>query len=226
MHYAKRIATVSGIAALAMLAMIVAGRHSHSVSANERVSIISQLSSSTFPPSNRAELIAVPAGTKIHVRLQDAISTEKNSAGDRFSASLDESITIEKLLAPARSQIYGQLTEVRKSDVSNPRASMTLVLRKMVIAGKDYELQTRSLTLVARNAAANDRLTLPEGRPSGRSSPGGIKANGLEAYMSATREEPLAYGPDSRFAFTLAHSLELPAYSGEAKGESITRTSR
>src|SRR6185369_856358 len=85
------------------------------------------------------ETITVPAGTKLRIRLEEPISTERNSPGDIFRASLDGPLAVKgKLLAPSRSAVTGQLTQVSGSSgrVAGG-ASLTLALRTLMVDGKE-----------------------------------------------------------------------------------------
>ena len=77
------------------------------------------------------ETATVPAGTKVHIRLVDSISTERNTAGENFAATLDRPLMVEnEVVAPAGSTIFGQLTRVRDAGRVEGRASLTMALAK------------------------------------------------------------------------------------------------
>lgn len=226
MKYWKPIAAGSGIAALALLTFALTGRQDSSVSAHaesaraQTKSFLSRLSSPLGP-----ETAIVPAGTKIHIRLQDAISTERNASGDRFAASLDGPLIVDgKVLAPSRSEIIGQLTDAKKSGRVKGRARLTMVLRKLVVGNKEYELSTGPLTLVAPSTKKRDAAVIAGGAAAGAAIgaiAGGGKGAAIGAgigggsgtgYVLATKGAPVAYGPESRFTFTLSGPLQLPVY--------------
>jgi hypothetical protein len=180
MKYGKSMAAISGIAVLALLGFGALYNQRNGVSANEN-SFLSRTSSAL----REVEMVTVPAETRIHIRLDNAISTDKNSAGDRFEASLDGALMANgQVLAPAQSKITGELTEVKRAGRGEEHASFTLALRTLAVDGKEYELHTIPLTRVARST---------------------VKRNGKPVAGDVA-----AYGPESRLTVTLSQPLKLP----------------
>lgn len=230
MKHWKPIAAGCGIAALALLCFALTGRQDSSVSANDRGSASEQKSflSRLYAPL-RPETAVLPVGTRIPIRLEDAISTERNSSGERFAASLDGPLMLDgKILAPARSKVLGQLTNVTRSGRVKGRARLTMVLRKLVVGNKEYELNTAPLTLVAPGtkkrdvaiiaggAAAGAAIGAIAGAGKGAAIGAGIGGGSGTGYVLATRGKPVAYGPESRFTLALSEPLQLPVHRKSA----------
>jgi len=202
MRYARYVATVSGIAALILLA-VMAGRQNRSVSANEQPSLFARLASPIHPAT-----VVLPAGTKIHVRLEDTLSTEINTSGDHFSALLDEPLVAGKTEVPVGSRIIGEVAAVSKPS-SGARASLTLILQKLLLVKKEYDLHTAPLVLIARNTIKRELPVSPgESLQENRNESEHKPSTGN--YVLATQGAPLAFGPESRFAFTLSEPAEFP----------------
>lgn len=226
MKHWKLIATGSSVAAAALLSFALLGRRDNPVQASagraagEPTSLLSRIAAPLGP-----QKITVPAGTRIRIRLEEPISTERNSSGDSFQASLEGPLLVsDKLLAPSRSSIEGQLIQVTESGRVKGRASLTMVLRKMYVDGKEYDLRTESLTLVARSTKKKDAAVIAgsaavgaaigaiAGGGKGAAIGAGVGGGSGTGYVLATRGEAVAYNPEARFTFTLAEPVQLPIY--------------
>jgi len=221
----KHFLWAGGIAAAAVLAGILIARPGSTVSADEqkaapRESFFSRL---TGP---RREMLVVPEGTSIPVRLAQGVSTEKNNAGDPFTATLDGPLVVNgKTLAPRGSGVSGLLTDVIDSGRVEGRASLTMVLRRLTIDGEDYSLTTQPLTLVARSTKKKDAAIIGgsavagavigaiAGGGKGAAIGAGVGGGSGTGYVLATKGDPVAYGPETRFTFRLTEPLELPVYT-------------
>ena len=173
----------------------------------------------------RQELVMVPKGTRISVRLQQGIHTEKNNAGDSFAALLDSPLVVDgKLLAPSGALVEGLLTDVTDSGRLEGRASLTMILRRMKIGDEEYTLSTEPLTLVAQSTKKKD-ATIIGGSAAAGAVIGAIAGGGKGAavgaavgggsgtgYVLATKGDPVAYGPETRFTFVLTEAMDLPVH--------------
>lgn len=171
------------------------------------------------------EVIQVPAGTKMTVRLDQSVSTERNSSGDTFRAHLAQPLVVQgKTLAPAGSQVVGELTHVDDSDRVKGRAEMTLALRKLITNGKEYSLQTNSRTFRAQGtkkkdaavigggAAAGALIGAVTGGKKGAAVGAGVGAGAGTGYVLATKGKELSLGPETPIAFTLSNPISLPVH--------------
>jgi len=169
------------------------------------------------------EEIELPAGTRIHVRLEQGISTAKNSPGDAFTASLNAPLVVnDKLVAPAGSQVTGQLTQVKESGRVKGRASLTMELRELTVGDDTYDLVSRPLTLVARKTTKKDAVIIGgsavlgtiigaiTGGGKGAAIGAGVGGGSGTGFVLATKGKEIAYGPEARFTFTLAEPVHLP----------------
>jgi hypothetical protein len=218
----KSVAAGAWIAVAALLSHALVGCRDAGVSADDRSSDSKSFLSQLASPFTR-ETGTVPVGTQIRIRLKQGISTEKNSSGEPFYASLDEPLTADgKALAPAGSEVVGELTNVEESGRVEGRARLTMTLREVVVNGEEYDLEVNPLTLVARSTKKKDAGTIAgsaavgavigaiagggKGAAIGAASGGGAGTG----YVLATKGEAVEYGPESRFAFSLSSPLQLP----------------
>ena len=232
----KPITTGAGAAALALFFSALLTRQDFLVSANVQAAV-SPLLRYKLTSLVHAEMATVPSGTKIAIRLEEAVGTEKNLSGNHFAASLAAPLWIDnQLLAHSRTKVIGQLIQVRKSGRVEGQASLTMVLRKLIINGKEYVLETEPITLVAQSTKKKDAAVIAGGAAAGAvigAIAGGGNAAAIGAgigggsgtgYVLSTKGEPVAYGPESMFTFTLSRPITLPVIrklSSASSGEGV-----
>ena len=223
----KLIGTGAGIAAAAALGWTLMGGGGDRVDAAAagETGASAADNQSFFGRFTGPEEVTLPAESKISIRLEHAISTEKNSAGDTFTGWLDGPLTVDgKMVAPSRSQVIGKLTQVKDSGRVEGLASLSMVLHTLVVDGDEYDLETLTLSRVARNTKKKDAAIIGGGAAAGAII-GGIAGGGKGAaigagvgggsgtgYVLATKGEPVAFGPETRLTFYLSEPLELPVY--------------
>jgi len=87
--------------------------------------------------------IAVPAGTRILIRMIDSIDTNKQKTGDRFTASLETNLQAEDaVVAPRGSMVHGRLVQASSAGKMSGSSQLTLELTDIVINGTAYPLVT------------------------------------------------------------------------------------
>jgi len=222
----KQILAGSQIVALGLLALALGGCQGSGASADAAADSSDSGSFFSAFSSKKPQLAVVPAGSRLRIRLLDGVSTERNSTGDRFEATLDGPLEIDgKLLAPARSRVIGRLTEVTPSGRVEGRARMTLALQKLVVGEEEFDLSTEPLVLVAPStrkkdakiiggtAAAGALIGAIAGGGKGAAIGAGVGGGSGTGYVLATKGAPVAYGPEARFTFTLSGPVEMPVYS-------------
>jgi hypothetical protein len=210
------------VAGVAVLAAALTGRFGGAVSADAqpdspKPGFFERL---TGP---RIEMVEVPVGTRIAVRLQQGISTERNNSGDTFAATLDGPLMVNgKQVAPAGARIEGLLTNVTDAGRVEGRASLTMILRRLTVGDEDYTLTTEPLTMVARSTKKKDAKiiggTAAAGAVIGAIAGGGkgaaigaaVGGGSGTGYVLATKGDAVAYGPETRFTFALTEAIDLP----------------
>jgi hypothetical protein len=166
--------------------------------------------------------ITIPAGTKLHIVLIDALSTDRNHPGDRFSASLSQPVIVDgETVLPERTKVNGRVTDVARSGRVKGRASIRLVLTGVVRNGKRFEISTKPFVEVAQSTKKRDGAIIGGGTGIGALI-GGIAGGGKGALIGAaigagggtgtvlaTRGKELQYPSETRMTFTLSSSLVL-----------------
>src|SRR5260370_10552696 len=81
--------------------------------------------------------VTIPAGTLISVPTIDAIDSTYSLVGDRFLASLEEPLMLERNVVVAKDvAVYGRLTQSKESGTFTGRSQLRLELTGIVVNGK------------------------------------------------------------------------------------------
>jgi len=100
--------------------------------------------------------VTIPAGTRISVRTIDGIDSTKNRPGDRFQASLEEPLTVDGVVvAPKGVDVYGRLTESKKSGTFTGRSELQLELTGIVVNGQTVTLVTGEYELKGKSRGSS-----------------------------------------------------------------------
>lgn len=97
---------------------------------------------SPAPSAPRSVTSTVPIGTTFAVSLNETLSTDKNTAGDGFTATLKEPLLDANgnELIPAGATVRGRVTRVDKSDRVGETAVLNVAFESVSYGGKSYPL--------------------------------------------------------------------------------------
>ncbi len=102
--------------------------------------------------------VSIPAGTPIKVRLQQEVSSDKSTAGQQFSAVLDEPLVVNgQTVAPKGATVSGKVATARPSGRLRTPAALYLRLTGIEIKGKSYPVTTR---LVGRTGQSHKKRNI------------------------------------------------------------------
>jgi hypothetical protein len=94
--------------------------------------------------------VVMPTGTVLKVTLIDAISTEKSTPGDHFSANLAEAVVINgKTLLEKGTQLRGRVFDLRQPRRLNGSAALHLILTEITYEGKTIAITTQHFEAIA-----------------------------------------------------------------------------
>lgn len=103
----------------------------------------------TSPPRSepaavpQQEMITVPAGTSILVRMLDTVDSSKNSPGSRFTATLETNLVVNgAVVVPKGNTVYGRLEEAKQAGRATGSSEVQLELTDIVIGGTAYPILT------------------------------------------------------------------------------------
>lgn len=85
----------------------------------------------------------VPGGSTFAVTLNQTLSTDKNAAGDGFTATVEEAVRGEngEVLIPAGATVHGRVTSVSKSNHIGEAAMISLAFESVTVNGRTYPMQ-------------------------------------------------------------------------------------
>ena len=143
----------------------------------------------TQPAAPAATLVTVPKGTMISAKIDQALASNKNHAGDTFAAVLSSSIKVGgKTVIPKGTHITGRVVTARKK---NPE--LIVALASVDLNGKSYKLVTDPMD------------------PSGKSPAKTDAADSDAAKAKETKDITVA--AEHHLKFKLARAIKLPVKS-------------
>lgn len=129
--------------------------------------------------------VAVPAGTRILIRMVDSIDSSKQKSGYRFTATLETNLQIENtVVAPRGTTIYGQLTNASSAGRMKGSSELTLEMTDIVINGTAYPLLTSTYEIKGKGEGGNTAKKVVGGAGLGALI-GGIAGGGKGAGIGA-----------------------------------------
>jgi hypothetical protein len=164
----------------------------------------------------------IPSGTVLNVLLIDGLATDKNSAGDRFIASLAEPVVVDgRTLLPQGTKIQGRVVGVEGSGRVKGRASIRLALTDIMQGSNAVSITTETFAATAESTTTRDAEIIAGGAGVGAvigAIAGGGKGAGVGALTGGgagtgvvllTKGKEIRYAPDTRLSFTLVNSVQM-----------------
>lgn len=135
--------------------------------------------------AKREQEVTLPAGTQMVVRLNHAVSTQANRAGERFSATLAQAVVLEgKTVIPAGVLAQGVIRESVPSGRMKGRAVIALSLDRVELGGQSYSVATNSFRRVSGNHKKRNWTLIGGGSGVGALI-GGLASGGTGALIGA-----------------------------------------
>jgi hypothetical protein len=167
--------------------------------------------------------VTIPAGTRISVRTIDAIDSTKNHVGDRFQASLEESLIMGgNVVAAKGADVYGRLEESKATGTFTGRSELKLALTGIAVDGKTVPLVTGDYELTGKSKGASTAKRTVGGAAIG-SIIGAIAGGGKGAAIGAgtgagvgagseiiTKGDQVKIPSETLLDFTLEQSVLIP----------------
>src|SRR5450759_1431559 len=164
----------------------------------------------------------IPSGTLLHVRVDEAIDTRRNRAGDQFSATLSEPIEVDgRTMVPAGTEFSGHVATAGASGRLKGRAFIGLRLDSFRLNGREYPVQTTSVERVSASHKKRNALLIGGGAGLGAAI-GALAGGGKGALIGAgagagagtagaavTGRRQVGIGAETSLRFTLRSSVDM-----------------
>jgi len=100
------------------------------------------------PPAPPRDLVELPAGTNIVVRMIDGVDSDTSHVGQTYKASLDEAVKGPngEILIPRGADAVVKLVDAKDSGKLTGRAELTLSLMSVKVDGRSVEINTQSVS--------------------------------------------------------------------------------
>jgi hypothetical protein len=109
-------------------------------------------------PVAAREEVVIPRGVRLRVRVDEALNTRRNRAGDRFRATLQAPVQVEGMTAiPAGTRFRGRVTESENSGRLKGRAVLAIALDAFELHGREYRVRT---SRVVRESSGHKKRNL------------------------------------------------------------------
>jgi hypothetical protein len=104
-----------------------------------------QIGAAAAPTAAAAGVTSIPAGTKIMIRMKDAVSTSSHKKGATFGATLDADLVVDgAVVAPKGSVVYGVVIESRGGRAVGMQ-SIAVTFDKLMIGNQAVAIATDSV---------------------------------------------------------------------------------
>jgi len=178
------------------------------------------------PAASPARELSLPAGTRVRVRLNEAIDTRRNRPGDKFTASLDEPLVVgDRVVVQKGANFYGHVTESKPSGRFKGRAVLALKLDSFELNGQTHEILSASSTRASGGHKKHHLLWIGGGSGGGAAI-GAIAGGGTGALIGAgagaaagtvgsaiTGKRQVALPAETAITFTLQAPVDIGARS-------------
>lgn len=166
--------------------------------------------------------LVIPAGTEIHVRLEETVSSDRSRSGDSFQATLVQPLIADgKVAVESGARVTGRVVHTRPSGRLKTPAELALVLTEIEAGDRSYKLSTkryfrkgeshakRNAALIGGSAAGGALIGALAGGKTGAALGAGAGAGGGTAAAYATGKKDIELRPETRIRFVLDEPLTV-----------------
>jgi hypothetical protein len=166
--------------------------------------------------------IVVDAGTSITVTADQSVSSKTSNPGDHFDVSLAAPVMVgEKQVIPAGARATGTVTDAKSAGKFKGNAAISVTLSSITVNGKEYDVQTNSVTEVSKGrgkrtavgagggAAVGAIIGAIAGGGKGAAIGAGAGAGAGTAGAAFTGDRDITIAAESKLHFKLKGPLEI-----------------
>ena len=139
------------------------------------------------------QMITVPAGTTMLIRMVDTVDSSKNPVGSKFTARLETNLEVAgRLVAPQGTTVHGQLVAAKQAGRMAGKSELQLQLADIVINGTAYPVLSSDYQAKGKSSGGRSAKRVLGGAGLGAVI-GGIAGNaGMGAAIGAVSGTTLA----------------------------------
>ncbi len=180
------------------------------------------------PQSPSALQVTLKAGMLIPVRTVERLSSDRNSAGDGFTATLDQPLVVDGwVIAERGARLEGKVVESQRAGHGNGRSDLAIVLTQLRTSdGQRVAIETETFEKHAQASTGETAGKVIAGTALGAAIgaiAGGGKGAGIGAAVgtaagaggaAATRNKTVSLPPETRIDFRLRNSITITERQG------------
>jgi hypothetical protein len=188
-------------------------------------------------PAVLPQTLTLPAGTVVRVRVDEWLSTDRNLAGDSFSAVLDQPIVVGGWVVARRGQAQTGRVSIVKKGGHGGASEMGLDLPELTLVdGQQLPLQTQlfqtsagashgqDAAVVGTTTAVGALIGAIAGRGTGAAIGAGIGATAGIIGVISTPGRPAAISPETVLSFRLQAPVTISTENSQFAFQPVTQS--
>jgi hypothetical protein len=185
------------------------------------------------PAPTPIQLVAVPSGTPLSVRLTEPVDSGQNQPGDVFHATLDAPVYVgDQTVIPEGASVVGRVTEVHDSGRFSGRPELALELSSIQVNNRRYVIQTNQYTKqggsqgsrtaksVGGGAAVGALIGAIAGGGKGAAIGAAVGAGAGGGVQAARKPQQVHLASEARLSFRLANTISVAPVGTIDRGSS------
>jgi hypothetical protein len=154
-------------------------------------------------PTEQMEVITLPEGYTIPVRITDEINSKHAHAGEMYSGSVDPSVLVNDVVViPRGTEAHIRMNHLKKGGHVHGNAKVSLELVSLIINGRRLEVESNELTK-KKGAVETKGEAVVKKAPSGADSMAGQPVGAALPVIAAFSAAKVQVKPGSRVEFKL-----------------------
>jgi hypothetical protein len=154
---------------------------------------------------DQIEIVTLPAGTVISVRLADTVNSNKSHTGEQFSGTVDPSVMVgDRVVIPRGTEAHIHMAEDKKGGRVHGHAEVQLELTSMIINGRKIEAESNAYDKKKGVLASKVKGEAKAGADAGGdTAASGVPSHVADPVIAAFRAAKVVKPAGSKIDFTL-----------------------
>ena len=154
------------------------------------------------------DMVSVPAGTRLLVRMGEGIDSKNNKVGQRFTANLETNLMAgDEVVVPGGTTVYVRLVESKSAERTSGKSELMIELTDIVVGGTAYPLLSDDYNVAGQSETKKTGKKVVRGAGLGAAI-GGITGGGSGAVKGAGTGAAVNYGMS---LMTKGEQVSIPA---------------